>query len=649
MASESPPDRALLRMLFALQRLPVSLISAILEDQELVARFKVPSSPRRLQLTPTASVERDALLTAFRDAADAGSANVCIQVEDQSLEVVVRIDHDGGGTLEVPGHRVRYAHVGLWLNDVERRRQVLAQILSQHTVTREFRRQLENLVESPNFGPDTLVEASQILNSSPEEFLHRLSSAASTKSQFDEADFLPEDERHWDNITAVPTSSKTLARYVNEELRSERQEQLAQNPVGAFEMLSLQFSAQESVPHDWFEVQDVALVLQCVEQALQFEDPFGLVGAFEICARNFVRDPRLVEMGARLLERLFSDKPRMLGRCASFGAIFILSTARLAMHARTRDRPVYWRRFSAATHAALVVRAVIDGLPDDIFPKAMKMRQDSYMLSVYAEMRESPRWKPEWIDPNSLAADVYGRAIQAVQRIPDSELPSSWVEPLAQAAEWIAELGTARHAFFPSLTQGERLVEPLPVPDDVTAQLMEFAQVIKEHPTPDDLNRLVHLIEMVGVTPELVEGVRDPIRRILVENRKNPDQFPALLTLSGRMAVLSRDAGLAEAVATELLQAAQSAPDGIPVFISVIRLLECAAADPDVVRSRETLTNRLEYLAGVVPVGKAALRLMLALKSLRRAHSDFAPMLSRAQHIAKLATSQIPLAAHQAG
>src|SRR5271168_1118811 len=224
MASESTPDRALLRMLFALQRLPASLISAILEDQELVARFKVPSSPRRLQLTPTASVERDALLTAFRDAADAGSANVCIQVEDQSLEVVVRIDHDGGGTLEAPGHRVRYAHVGLWLNDAERRRQVLAQILSQHTVTREFRRQLENLVESPNFGPDTLVEASQILNSSPEEFLHRLSSAASTKSQFDEADFLPEDERHWDNITAVPTSSKTLARYVNEELRSERQE-----------------------------------------------------------------------------------------------------------------------------------------------------------------------------------------------------------------------------------------------------------------------------------------------------------------------------------------------------------------------------------------------------------------------------------------
>jgi hypothetical protein len=645
MASESPPDRALLRMLFALQRLPASLVSAILEDQELVARFKVPSSPRRLQLTPTASVERDVLLTAFRDAAQVGSASVCIQVDGQSLEVVVRIDPDGGGTLEAPGHRIRYAHVGLWLNDVERRRQVLAQILSQHTVTEKFRQELDVLVESSQFEPDTLVEASQILNTSPEEFLHRLSSAASTKSQFDEADFLPEDERHWDNITATPTHSKTLVQYTNDELRTERQGRLSQNPVGAFEMLSLQFSAQESVPHDWFELQEVDLILQCVEQALQFEDPFGLIGAFEICARNFARDPRLIELGDRLLERLFSDKPRMFGRCAAFGAIFVLSTARLAMHARTRDRPVYWRRFSAATHAALVVRAVIDGLTDDIFDKAMKMRQDSYMLSVYAEMRESPRWKPEWIDPHSLAADVYGRAIQAVQRIPDSELPPSWVTPLSQAAEWIAELGTARHAFFPSLTQGERLVVPLPVPDDVIARLMEFVQAMKEHPTPDDLNRLVNLIEMVGVTPEVVEGVREPIRGILAENRKNLDQFPALLTLSGRMAVLSRDAVLAEAVATELLQAAQSAPDGVPVFISVIRLLECAAADPDVVRAQETLTHRIEYLAGIVPAGKAALRLMLALKSLRRAHSAFAPMLGRAQHIAKLATPQIPLAA----
>jgi len=333
----------------------------------------------------------------------------------------------------------------------------------------------------------------------------------------------------------------------------------------------------------------------------------------------------------------------MISRCAAFGALFILSTVRLTIHARTHDRPVYWRRFSAATHASLVVRAVMGGLSDDIFTRVMNLRQDSYMLSVYAEMCESPRWKPEWIDPNSVAADVYGRALQVLQPKPDSELPTSWGERLSLAGEWVAELGTARYAFFPSLTQGDRLSEPLPIPDEAMARLTDIVQAIKAHPMPDHLNRLVHLIEMVGVTPEVVHEVRDPIRRVLAENRDNRDEFRALLTLSGRMAVLGRDVALADAVATELLQLAQTAPDDLPVFMSVVRLVECAGADPDAARALETLANRLEYLAGAVPTGQAALRLTLALKALRRVHAAFAPRLSRAQSIAKLATPQISL------
>jgi len=309
MASETTHNDALLRMLFALQRLPPSLVSAILEDQELVTRFEVPKTPRRLQLSTTEWVERDALLMAFQMAADAaaGAASVNIRDGDQSREAVVRVDQDGNGILEAQTLRIRYAHVGLWLTDVRRRREVLAQILRQHTLSEKFRGELTKLVHVPHFGPETLVEASQILNASPEEFLHRLSSVASTKTQFDEGDFLPEDERHWDNITAAPNHSTTLAQFIEDELLVERKERLSDDPVGAFEMLSLQFSAQESVPHDWFSRLDKDVLLQCVEQALQFEDPFGLVGAFEICARNVVRDPRLVGIGDRLLERLFSD------------------------------------------------------------------------------------------------------------------------------------------------------------------------------------------------------------------------------------------------------------------------------------------------------------------------------------------------------
>jgi hypothetical protein len=642
MASKAADNPALLRVLFALLNLPSDLQSAILSDQQLIRQFDIPATPRRLKLSDTATMERNALFAAFQNASVEGTATVGILDGDNVVQATVRVDEEGTGILEAGNLRTQFAHGGLWNADAGKRAQVLTRILGTRTLFSESRRKLSALVNSSQFGPEDFIKGAEILSATPEEFVLQLRRLTEQKSEFHEADFLPENPTHWDNLTAAPTTSQTFRAYLDNELRAERAEKFSSYAMAGFELMSLQFGAQESVPHEWFESLPKHDVLAFADAALNFEDHFCLVGAFEICARNFAADSRLIAAGDRLLDKLFSDRARMLRRCAVFGAVFILSTVRLVMHARTRDRPAYWRRFSAATHASLVVRAFGEAGPsEEIFDWAMKMRQDYYILSVYADMGASPRWQPEWIEPESLAADAYGRAMQILQLVPDSQLPASWAERLMPVGEWIGELGMLRRAFLPSLTQGERLAGPPPLAAELQNHFDDSFRELSESPTPERLLKFANMVELSGAFPNATEQIAKAVQRILTDIGTDVEVSGPVLAVSSRMAVVSRDVRLADLVADHLAQLALASPDNVSVFNSLVRYVECAAADVDAARSREHLARRLENFASLLPVGNASLRLMIALRCLRRTNTALAPNLGRAENIAKLGTAQM--------
>jgi hypothetical protein len=83
-------------------------------------------------------------------------------------------------------------------------------------------------------------------------------------------------------------------------------------------------------------------------------------------------------------------------------------------------RPVYWRRLAAAAHAALVVRVCGNGGidPDEMISWAMRVCGETYFLSVVSDFAVEPQWRPEWIIPKILVADLFGRALAAWHGIP---------------------------------------------------------------------------------------------------------------------------------------------------------------------------------------------------------------------------------------
>jgi hypothetical protein len=116
------------------------------------------------------------------------------------------------------------------------------------------------------------------------------------------------------------------------------------------------------------------------------------------------------------LERLFGDMERLKTSCGMFAAGFVLATAYLSEHEKLRSRPVFWRRLAAASHASLIVRTcgVTPIKQDELVSWALRLSGTAYFASVLADMHAEPRWRPEWLFPNFLIADCFGRARNAV-------------------------------------------------------------------------------------------------------------------------------------------------------------------------------------------------------------------------------------------
>src|SRR5262249_6739893 len=152
------------------------------------------------------------------------------------------------------------------------------------------------------------------------------------------------------------SKSQTLSEFIASELSEERTELLSQHPLKAISSMSLSFSAPALVPIRTFQHLDTDRLVGMLERLLDYDDHFAHIGAFEICADSIQRDQRFVRLGERFLDRLFGDFPRLEAACEIFGTAFVITAAHLARHERLREKPAYWRRLVAATHASLIVR-----------------------------------------------------------------------------------------------------------------------------------------------------------------------------------------------------------------------------------------------------------------------------------------------------
>lgn len=633
------------RVLVALAALSPQVQGDVLADGTIQSQFRL-SATRPMRLNDKVVVPQEDLFAAFTRAATGTPTSVSLRYEDAPLDCKVWIEPDATAVLEVPKQRFRFAFAALLVAERERRLEFLATILAAHTLTKSTATEVRRMVELDSFTHDDFLTVCEWLNTAPEVFARGLTEHLAKRKDVGESDLLPEDPRHWDNLTATPERSQTLPQFIDDELAAERRARVAADVGCGFSSMALTFGAPELVPREWIRGLDVETVVRGVSELATAEDHFSLAGAFEICADCVAKDARFVALGEQLLDRLFADTDALLRRCQTFAAAFVLATARLAMHATTRTRPVYWRRLAAVAHAGLVVRAC-GASPmerEGLLRWALRLRGLEYKVSVYLDVSVEPQWRPEWLDPGILAADVFGRVNAATRLLPAGAAPTSWVERLATANRWIEGRHLVFQSQFAAILQGACRTEH-PVPDEDLLRRVEQDYLrLEEHPSAEHLVALTPWIETLALPGTADVGVRkllDLVRK--GSEPSEPDMIQAALSLAAHLAVLSADVSLADAVADTYLERVRMLTGELPVLDAVFRLVECAAADSDRMRARDVLAKRLERMSFSLPTGASSVELVAALQVIQSLDGELSALLGRAVQAARLAAGALPV------
>ncbi|MEH2561815.1 hypothetical protein [Bradyrhizobium sp. AZCC 2289] len=622
----TPEELARLKVVFALRRMAPELQSDVLSDGIVAARAGIDLS-HPIKLPNDITIDRGILFSAFQKAADGQSVSEIIDISGIKREMQVEIEEESA-FLTYGTHRVRFPQGALHSTAVEKRRMAAGIVLKNNTLTVQARKEFKAIISKPEFSHSDFFAATTILLGSPESFADTLREVAN-KGTLSKADFIPSEIAHWENITARHLNSKTLPEFIGQELAAERAARIALDAGVAIDVLSLTFGGPELVPLEAMRQIDPETMMASLRRLLDYADPFALSGAFDLCSDRVVADERFVDLGDAILVRLLSDPQRLRSELTVFATTFVIAGAHLAEHETLRKQPVFWRRLAAASHASLVTRILGPGSDDEssLLTWAMRLAGKTFYLSVLNDAYVEPRWRPDWISPNFLVADIYGRLLGSVQRLGDAA-PPSWRKKLDDAQPWvIASAPPIAHA-FPAMLQGG-LVTPIerPAADTLVGEMYEK---LRRESTVENFLTFMQVVYAFGFHPDARESALKVVQSLRSEVAATPPEYAqAALDLAAFIAARNRDAELADTVAVVSIERLVATQDVDRLLPTASVIVECAAAMADRKEALATLARRLENLAFVAPARSLpeALDIFRVLQSI---DEDLSPLLGRA-------------------
>jgi hypothetical protein len=628
----TPQELARLKVVFALRRMAPEVQSDVLSDGAVAARAGIDLS-HPIKLPEGITIDRRVLFSAFQKAADGKPVSEIIDISGVRRETQVEIEEESA-FLTYGTHRIRFPQAALLSADVEKRRAAADIILKNNTLTMQARSEFDALISKPDFSHSDFFAATTILLGSPESFASTLREVAN-KGTLSKTDFLPSEVAHWENITARRLTSENLLEFVGQELAAERVARIALDPKAAVDVLSLTFGAPELVPLEALRQIERETLIASLRRLPDYADPLALSGIFDLCADYAAADGRFVELGDVILDRLLSDAQRLRSELTTFATAFVIAGAHLAEHETLRKKPVFWRRLAAASHASLVTRILGPGSNDEpsLLTWAMRVAGKTFYLSVLNDAHVEPRWRPDWISLNFLAADIYGRLLGSLQRL-SGAAPPSWRKKLDDAQPWvIAGAPPIAHA-FPAMLQGG-LVTPIEMPPADTP-VGEMYEKLRREPTVENFLAFMQVVYAFGFHPDARESALKVVQSLRTEIAGTlPEYAQAALDLAAFIAARNRDGELADAVAIVSIERLIATQDVDRLLPTTSVIVECAAAVADRKEALATLARRLENLAFVVP-SKSLPEALDIFRILQSINEDLSPLLGRAIAAARI-------------
>lgn len=145
-------------------------------------------------------------------------------------------------------------------------------------------------------------------------------------------------------------------------------------------------------------------------------DHWSRLGVLELGLRVLQNEPQLEPHLTRVASILLEDKDeRGASRYRLLSALFALVDGELSRTKVLANKPPFWRRLAALAQASLIERQLIAAEVEcEPFIKwAFQARGQHFYIQSLCDLREEPRWLPDFNFPEQLKAEFIGRVVNA--------------------------------------------------------------------------------------------------------------------------------------------------------------------------------------------------------------------------------------------
>lgn len=638
MISISPSKLRRMKAMYALQKLPTSIRSAVLADGELARVFGI-SLERPVHLGDVEVVSFEQLVGAFRKIVDGKKGVKLTNQSGTEVDAKLNLASDGAMIVELPQHRFRFNFASLLATKKVRRLAAFDEFASRFSLPADGQAQARARLSRSKLDEKAFVETVDLFSASPELFAEELRVKAEAREDITREDFFPEHCGYWDALIPAPREAGNLSEYVAAELTDEWRRRLGVSPGRAIQSLIGTCASARLTPVGLLSLADPDDVAVAITDNIPGSSPYALVGMFEVCASLSASQGRFADLSERLLVELVGDMNRLENSCRVYAAAFVVTTAYLAQHEILRERPAYWRRIAAAAHASaiFVAFAKMELRYDQIVPWAMRLSGNEFVVSVFLGFFDQPLWRPEWIDPRYLVADMVGRTLNAVHTVRNHGA-TKWKPHTEKARAAISERGMEFAMFLPSLLEGERKAAYMDMPAE--SGIGEKFHQFCEEPSMERFHPLTDVLMHFNIPRrghEAIKSLLEGLRGGSLTSDKRP-VINGLSTLS-QIAARDHDTSLAESIANAVIELSADEANSSHPSEAAWRIIECAGAQPTKHALRAWLAEKLERLAFAIPAPPSISELPELILMMRAFDPALGILLARAGAAARLARS----------
>lgn len=418
--SSDQPELGTILAAESLRLFPPFIRQALLEDAGFRDRHGIYTDATITFGSSGLSFKRSIFFSAVR-AALGGAADTALTAPDGTKWRVGAEDRDGGRIVALKQDKRKVFLPGLLILSPNREerlseldRDAAAAGLDDSTIS-EWR---ARVADAPVADEDVESIRSELRNSPL-----RVASAITEELESGEtsvAALAPREPHYYERLVGAWCGQRTLSEFVSTTGAEHIRKLIARNATQGLKLALLMSAHQSFSEVIAGEPLPLSVLSEVFEQLTKTGDRFSQVGAIEIGLGLLPEHPELEAYLPPLVRQIIADEPAVDGRLTLLSHLIVLVGGEIAKGRILAARPPYWRQLAAITQAALIERELVAAGVDQADSRFLEWtrqgRGQYFFLQAMVDLRQEPRWLPDFVSPDQLKSEFLGRLAGAAQK-----------------------------------------------------------------------------------------------------------------------------------------------------------------------------------------------------------------------------------------